>query len=367
MVSIVIGGDFCPYKEESSLDKFKNISTLFRGADYSIVNLECPIDSDLTYRPIRKIGPNLRSYLLPSQLLVPLGVSAVTLANNHFKDYGSDCCQETLKLLKNANINTVGAGTNIEEAKSILYETLNDITVAFINSCENEFSIATSKDSGANPVNSIQQYYDIQKARQKADVIIVIVHGGIEMYNLPTPKMQERYRFFIDCGADIVVNHHQHCYSGREIYKGKHIYYGLGNLYFPLLGKANKIWEEGFLIKIILDKKSIVDVVLIPFTQSYEKGICIGDSFEFAENFKRLSQICSNSEDVKRQYDKLCACETNTYNFINPYKGRILRGLARRGYIPSFISKESLLELLGKIRCESHYDRFVKFIENRII
>lgn len=41
--------------------------------------------------------------------------------------------------------------------------------------------------------------------------------------------MQEIYRFFVDIGADAVINHHQHCYSGYEVYKEKPIFYGLGN------------------------------------------------------------------------------------------------------------------------------------------
>ena len=41
--------------------------------------------------------------------------------------------------------------------------------------------------------------------------------------------MKETYRFFVDCGADAVINHHQHCYSGYEYYKDKFICYGLGN------------------------------------------------------------------------------------------------------------------------------------------
>ena len=41
----------------------------------------------------------------------------------------------------------------------------------------------------------------IAEAKKKADYVIVIVHGGIEGYPLPAPRMQEWYRFFIDSGA----------------------------------------------------------------------------------------------------------------------------------------------------------------------
>ena len=83
-----------------------------------------------------------------------------------------------------------------------------------------------------NPLLPIQQFYKIQEAKENADYVLVIVHGGIEHYQLPTSRMIETYRFFIDAGADAVVNHHQHCYSGYERYKSKPIIYGLGNLLF---------------------------------------------------------------------------------------------------------------------------------------
>ena len=40
-------------------------------------------------------------------------------------------------------------------------------------------------------------------------------------------------------GADAVVNHHQHCYSGYEVYKDKPVFYGLGNLLFDHASKRS--------------------------------------------------------------------------------------------------------------------------------
>ena len=51
----------------------------------------------------------------------------------------------------------------------------------------------------------------VEEAKKKADFVLVIVHGGSEHFQLPTPRMQATYRFFVDAGADAVVNHHQHC------------------------------------------------------------------------------------------------------------------------------------------------------------
>ena len=97
-----------------------------------------------------------------------------------------------------------------------MYKRKDGETLAIINCCEHEFSIADDDSAGANPLNPIQQYYKIKEARLNADYVLVIVHGGHEMYQLPSLRMVDTYRFFIDAGADAVVNHHQHCFSGYE-------------------------------------------------------------------------------------------------------------------------------------------------------
>ena len=60
---------------------------------------------------------------------------------------------------------------------------------------------------------------EIKNAKEKADYVFVIVHGGHEHYSLPSPKMQKQYRFYVEQGADIVIGHHTHCINGNEVYK----------------------------------------------------------------------------------------------------------------------------------------------------
>lgn len=98
----------------------------------------------------------------------------------------------------------------------------------------------------------------------------MICHGGIEFFQYPTPRMVEWYRFFIDVGADAVINHHQHCYSGYEIYNGKPIFYGLGNFCFDRFDKRNSSWNNGYLVELIFEGDQIFHN-LIPYIQCDEK------------------------------------------------------------------------------------------------
>lgn len=364
MVKIIVAGDFCPFKFPLS-DKanFDSVSSIVKNADYSIVNLECPIRINVNGAPIKKIGPSLYGTRESLSLLKHIGFQCVTLANNHFKDYGEEGCLDTIQVLKEHNVDYVGAGANLQVASEILYKEFGGHKIAIINCCEHEFSIATEMSAGSNPMHPISIYYSIIEAKKNADFVFVITHGGVEMYNLPTPRMQSLYRYFIDVGADLVINHHQHCFSGFEDYKGKRIYYGLGNFYFPAISKDSLLWQSGYLVKISIDEGKL-RYEEIPYHQSYENGVCVDDTTCITKEIKELNRTISDEKLMGSSYEALTKCDK--YGIINPYNNRLLRGLARRGLLPSMVSKQSLLELYAKINCESHNDRFLKYLEKII-
>lgn len=67
------------------------------------------------------------------------------------------------------------------------------ITIGIINFCENEWSIAEEDSAGANPMDFIDNAYQIREAKATHDKVIVIVHGDHEYYSLPSPRMQKQY------------------------------------------------------------------------------------------------------------------------------------------------------------------------------
>ena len=247
-MKVLVAGDFYP-QAQAAKKLNGEISPMIKESDFSIVNFESPV-AEGHEAPIEKLGPNLRCTEKAVEAVKWAGFDAVTLANNHIFDYGSEGVENTLRVCRAAGIGTVGAGMNLQEASQTLYTQKGEETLAVINCCENEFSIATDETAGANPLNAVRQYHAIREARQKADYVLVIVHGGHEQFQLPSPRMKETYRFFVDAGADAVVNHHQHCYSGYEVYRGKPIFYGLGNFCFEPIKNMAQNWHEGYMVRI---------------------------------------------------------------------------------------------------------------------
>ncbi len=379
-MKVLIAGDFCPqnrvakaYEEGKFSSLYQDLVKVTTGNDYSIVNLECPIvDDDCT--PITKCGPHLKCNATAIEALRFCGFNACTLANNHFRDYGDKGCLNTMSLLKQSGIDYVGGGESIDEASKILYKSIDGKVLAIINCCENEFSIAGPLKAGSNPLNLPSQYKAIVAARKNSDYVIVIVHGGLEGCQLPSPRMQETYRFFIEVGADAVVNHHQHCYSGYELYLGRPIVYGLGNFSFDASWIASNYrtnWHEGYMVVLNFHDDGTISIRLIPYTQSFENPGTILMEGKDCDNFFRriieINRIIENPERLFVEYNKYIDTHSDWYRIIFEPWGKGFRSLRRKGWLPSLVSKQKWLSLADYMICETHHEcikrYFYKLIE----
>lgn len=377
-MKVLIAGDYCPRSELNMIIAQRKFAQVFdavrpfiEAADISIVNFETTV-ADKNAEPIRKYGPNLSSHPYSVEALKYAGFNTVTLANNHFYDYGKNGLETSMKQLDDAGIQHVGAGKNLQEAQRVLYLEHNDERLAVINCCEHEFSIADTDKGGCNPLNPVKQFYAIREASKKADHVIVIVHGGHEYYQLPSTRMQDTYRFFIDAGADAVINHHQHCYSGMEMYNGKPIFYGLGNFLFDSNDKAvAKTWHEGYMVMIGFEDDNI-NFQTIPYCQ------CDGEMTvkpltdklqldKFYAEFSRLSGIIADRNRLEEcQKDYFTQKSREKIGVLEPYRGRIMRGAYYRGWLPSFVRGEVVASMRNYIECEAHCDILKLALEKKM-
>lgn len=367
-MKITIAGDFATIcRGERAIEDgnafSQEVVTILRDSDISIVNLESPVADD-GCDPIEKVGPNLRSSRKAIKYLKESGVDAVTLANNHFYDYGEEGVKQTLDSLTDNNILYVGGGRTEDEKRKTLYVEKGNCKVAILNYCEAEFSV---KDGGgSNHVNPIDVYYDILESNKNADFVLVLTHGGHEGYSLPSPRMQKLYRFFIDCGANVVANHHQHCFSGFEEYHGGNIFYGLGNFFFDEPKDANKLWTEGFLLQLELVEHSLVNYILIPYVQC-TKDIAVvrlmndREHREFNDNIGALNGIIIDQGLLEKKFSEYATNKKDNYRVIfAPYSNRYLKALCKRGLLPSFFTDRRRMCALNDIRCEAHRDLLIE-------
>ena len=317
---------------------FGSVKNIINSAGIAIINYENPVLLEgKRYSAIIKNGPNLQSPIEAVAAISYVGFNVATLANNHIMDYGTDGCIDATTL-NNAGISTVGAGANLADAEKILYKTVGDQTLAIINCCEHEFSIADENKAGANPLNPIKQYYSIVEAKRKSDYLVVIVHGGHEYFQFPSIRMQETYRFFIDAGADAVINHHQHCFSGYEFYKEKPIVYGVGNFCFDSILR-NSVWNEGYMALLEFENFK-VSIEVVPYIQCNDKpGIfLLDDRSTFDNQLSEINAIITDRRKLKERINSYYeSCRESINLAYEPYSNRYFRKLRRCKLIPSFI------------------------------
>jgi len=376
-INIIITGDFCPHKrvEQAFLKKefenvFNGIDKIAEDCDLSITNLECPLT--LSNIPIVKTGPNLKAHPDCINGIKFGGFNVVTLANNHIMDYGEQGLIDTINACNKTNIHFVGAGANIQEAEEPLYLKVRNKKIAIVNFCENEWSIAEKKKAGANPLNPIRNYYQIKEAKKKADIILLVIHGGHEYFPLPSPRMVKTYRFFADLGVTAIIGHHTHCVSGYEIYNDVPIFYSLGNFIFYSKNTKPDSWFEGYFIKLTIADNTVTNISLHPYHQcKNEPGLMLMNQEEesdFLNKIKEYSQIIGDSNLLDNSWSEFCASKKIEYLSNLLSLNKVQRQMLKRNILPNLIiEKKKLVSLLDMFTCEAHKDAMIKTIESEIL
>lgn len=377
-MKILITGDFCPIGrnkkaiQEGQFTKLLGgLESTIRDADLAITNLECPLTN--AANPIQKSGPAIKSSPDAVNALSFAGFHLVTLANNHILDYGAQGLTDTINVCKEANIDYVGAGNNVEEARRPFCFSKDGKKVAIINIAENEFGNTTGNYPGGNPLNLVDNYYDIKTAKENADFLIVIFHGGREHYQLPSPRIQQLFRYFIDIGADVVVSHHTHCYSGYERYNDKLIFYGLGNFIFDYKKKYQKgLWTEGYALSLHISDDNI-QFELIPFYQGRKDNPCLrllnkSEKTKFYQHIEQLNTIISDEQQLYKAWEEYVKTQRLNYLGLLAISNKYIRELIRRKLLPKWLLKlnaHSIVQL-NLLRCETHRDLMITTLENEI-
>ncbi len=143
------------------------------------------------------------------------------LANNHFSDQGQKGIEESRINLSSLGFNYSGsADAEVNEhSKKEIEISGRKITMLAFSMVYNDFDLEAAKKI-------------IGDSKDNSDLVIVNIHWGTE-YEHKFNKHQETIgRAFIDSGADAIIGHHPHVIQGMEIYKGKPIFYSLGNFIF---------------------------------------------------------------------------------------------------------------------------------------
>ena len=239
---------------------YRKIVDTLRAADLTIGNLECPVSDG------GKNQHHLYSFRADPKALAGLkdaGFDVVSLANNHMYDWGAPALLDTLRRVREAGMQTLGAGRNDLEAHYPLVVDLEGVRLAFL-----AYVSVAPQDAAAGPdhpgvawLETERTLVDIRFARQLADVVIVLPHWGIEYAKLPSNEQIELAHRMVEAGADLVIGSHPHVVQPLEPYRGRWIAYSLGNFVFD---QKPGVTRQGLMLKITLRGKQVAEVMMIP-------------------------------------------------------------------------------------------------------
>ena len=276
------GGDFI----------FSCIDSVLQGADLVIANLEGPITEHASVSATSTPGDEFNyTFTFPpatAELLYAHNIRMVNLGNNHILNFGKDGMSSTVRFLQNAGVGYFGAPTD----EGMAAGTIRGIPFAFIN--YNEFAPAehsnipsTGADTSSiglqNVGMSLTTILQIQEARAGGYIPIVYAHWGIEYATTSSARLQvptidrsanshELAHSFVDAGAEIVVGSHPHVVQEHEIYKGKHIYYSLGNFIFDQYFSEDV--RRGLLLRVVFGTEGVKSIKEIPVYLGSDRRTC---------------------------------------------------------------------------------------------
>ncbi len=255
---------------EKGENVFKNIETEFKDSDFTVLNLETTLTNNEKDQPLPQKAWTFNAPIEAVPLMKSSGIDITNLANNHTCDYGKEGLINQMKNLKNGNLIYYGAGENKEKAFQAEIIESKGIKIALLgfNAVETIYSNAKEDQAGSAYFNKSLTKKAIEKAKKEADIVIVSGHAGIEGQLKHNSYQEEYYKHFIDSGADIVISHHPHVPQDYEKYKGKMIYYSLGNLTFETGNREN------------YKKAYLAEVKINPFTKDIEESNLIDIKLE---------------------------------------------------------------------------------------
>ncbi|MBX3119574.1 MAG: CapA family protein [Fimbriimonadaceae bacterium] len=304
-----VGGDIMLNGISAKTNPFVEISPYTVGCDVFIGNLEIPL-TDRTTPTSRKSAEDVkakRQFILKADPghathLKATGFDLVTLGNNHSMDYGPTGLIQMLKGLDSNRIAYAGAGINRDLAwepaaredkthpKLSLTSMLAFMGDGALNTCwpagPKSAGLAALKLGGVvndKTLPTIQVIVD--RAKKSGGFAIIALHWGLEKQTTPTPYQVALGRAFIDAGADVVLGHHPHVLQGAELYKGKPIFYSLGNLISPRPG-STAIFQLRF------QGNDIEQVSVLPCSISGGSVSPIRDAKAMQSELARFDKLC---------------------------------------------------------------------------
>ncbi|NET10958.1 MAG: CapA family protein [Symploca sp. SIO2B6] len=184
---------------------------------------------------------------LSTDLLRQGGIDLVNIAGTGIVRASVPALSDTLELLKQSSVLSVGAGLNLEDAARPQIVDVKGHRIAILGYVDTHLYKANGDMPGNNPVSLRRLTKDIEAIRDQVDWIVVTYQWESAQWEMdaastPSEQQVEFAHFAVDHGADLVVGHNATVMQGSEIYQDRAIVYSLGPV--PGVSQAKEHSDE---------------------------------------------------------------------------------------------------------------------------
>jgi poly-gamma-glutamate synthesis protein (capsule biosynthesis protein) len=267
-------GDVGPDRDDPD-SLFEHVGEILGSGDLAFCQLEVALTERGTRLP--QARHTVRTSPKAAKAFRRAGFNVVSWAGNHCMDWGTEGFQDTIDALAEEGICTPGVGGDIVAARRPRILDVKGTRVAFLaySSILPMSYWAEERRPGCAPMRAFTVYEqiehdqpgtparihtfphrgdlraleaDIAAARAAADVVVVSLHWGIHFIPAVLADYQRDVAHAaIDAGADMILGHHAHILKGVEVYKGRPVFYSLGNFAIDLRMTPELATGGGFL------------------------------------------------------------------------------------------------------------------------
>lgn len=234
---------------------YKNVKYIIEDADLAILNQETIISQSNDIR-----GANGGALLFNSppevaDAVIDLGFDVFTMANNHLLDFGADALEESINFwnqkAEENDLTVLGAYLNNDDANDIRIREVNGVRIAFLAYAEHINGFEFPAGSPLRVVmNSEEDVIErqIKEAKEKADVVIVAAHWGVEDTHLVSEDRIELANKMVNWGADVILGCHTHTaetmeWITRDDGTRGFVFYSMGNFICAQTDNFNLVGE----------------------------------------------------------------------------------------------------------------------------
>jgi poly-gamma-glutamate synthesis protein (capsule biosynthesis protein) len=238
----------------------RDLAPVLQAADLAFVNLEAPFSDR---GPLVESGMIFKAEPEMIAALQLAGIDIVSTANNHARDCKSYGVEFTLDWLASHGIAAVGTGRTAEEAHAGVVLDRNGLRFGFLAyTYDQSNGNYADIDERVALLNVSRMREDVASLAERADVIIVSMHAGLEYQPKPNSQQVEFAHAAIDAGARVVVGHHPHVTQPWERYGAGVIFYSLGNLVFDQFQRVET--QRGALAEVVFEGRTVAQAGLLP-------------------------------------------------------------------------------------------------------